>query len=79
MQMATLHDPDDALLSVVMAKQFADRQLTPPADVIPYLIKNIDRSFAAVREVVAGLDRLALEKGRPLTRPLAVEFIDKLG
>lgn len=75
-QLAALQEPDDALLSVVMAKQFADRQLTPPADMIPYLIKHIDRSFEAVRQTVIDLDRFALAKGRALTRPLAVEFID---
>lgn len=76
-QIASLQDPDDALLSVVMAKLLADRQLTPPADVIPYLIKRIDRSFGAARDVIDRLDRFALQQGKPITRPLAARLLDK--
>jgi chromosomal replication initiation ATPase DnaA len=75
-QIAPLQDPDDALLSVVMAKLLADKQLTPPPDVIPYLIKRIDRSFAAARDVIDRLDRFALDQGKPITRPLAVRLLD---
>ena len=76
-QTATLQAPDDALLAAVMAKLFADRQIMPKTDVIPYLIRRIDRSFAAARQVVALLDAASLAQKKPLTRSLAAATLDK--
>ncbi len=70
--------PDDLLLSVVMAKLFADRQIVPTGDVIPYLVNRIDRSFAIARKVVAAMDDLALSEKRDVTRPIAARVIADL-
>jgi len=74
---ASIDAPDDALLSAVLVKLLADRQLMPPADVIPYLLKRMDRSFAAARDVVEALDRESLAAKRPITRALAAVVLDK--
>lgn len=74
---AALELPDDTLLAAVLAKLFADRQLTPRADLIPYLIRRMDRSFAAARELVAQLDAASLAQKRPLSRALAGRLLDK--
>ncbi|MEO0865147.1 MAG: DnaA/Hda family protein, partial [Pseudomonadota bacterium] len=42
---AALDPPDDTLLAAVMAKLFADRQVMPKPDVIPYLTSRMERSF----------------------------------
>lgn len=76
---ATLCAPDDTLLAAVIAKQFSDRQLIPRADVIPYLVLRIDRSFAAARDVVAAMDEHSLSRHKPLTRVLAAQVLDNLG
>lgn len=68
---AVLEDPDDALLAAVLAKLFADRQVTPRPDVIPYLLGRMERSFAAAQTVVDRLDRAALTERRALTRAFA--------
>lgn len=70
-----LQPPDDALLSAVLAKLFADRQITPKPDVIPFLVTHIDRSFQAAARVVDQLDRAALDQGRKLSRRLAVDLL----
>ena len=67
--------PDDTLLAAVMVKLFADRQLTVPPDVVQYLLPRIERSFAAVRAVVAQLDRAALARRQAITVPLAREVL----
>ncbi|MEP1768642.1 MAG: DnaA/Hda family protein [Sulfitobacter sp.] len=67
---------DDALLSAILVKLFADRQLMPPPDVIPYLLNRMDRSFAAANRVVAALDRESLARKRPITRALASVVLD---
>lgn len=58
--------PDDALLMAVLAKLFADRQLRPDLDLIPYLSARIERSLTAAAALVASLDQEALETGRPI-------------
>ncbi|MBW4707572.1 chromosomal replication initiator DnaA [Roseobacter sp. YSTF-M11] len=74
---AALETPDDTLLAAVLAKLFADRQLTPKADLIPYLVARIDRSFAAARDMVARLDAASLAQKRPVSRILASGLLDK--
>ncbi|WP_390910635.1 chromosomal replication initiator DnaA [Pseudosulfitobacter sp. SM2401] len=75
---ATLEAPDDTLLAAVLAKLFADRQLMPRADVIPYLILRMERSFKAARDVVGAMDEAGLARHAPLTRALAGQVLDKM-
>lgn len=71
-----LDPPDDALLSAVLVKLFADRQITVPPNLIPYLVSRMERSFAAARSLVAALDAQALAAGRKVNRTLAAELLD---
>ncbi|MDZ4310429.1 MAG: chromosomal replication initiator DnaA [Cypionkella sp.] len=73
---AQLDPPDDMLLSAVLIKLFADRQIVVPPNLIGYLVSRMDRSFAAAREWVKFLDARALALGRPVTRALAAEVLD---
>jgi chromosomal replication initiation ATPase DnaA len=68
--------PDDALLSAVLIKLFADRQITVPPTLIPYLVQRMERSIDAARDLVARLDARALAAGRPVTRQLAADLLD---
>lgn len=68
--------PDDGLLSAVLVKLFADRQITVPPTLIPWLVARMDRSLAAARGVVSRLDALALARGVPVSRQLAAEVLD---
>jgi chromosomal replication initiation ATPase DnaA len=71
-----LEAPDDALLSAVLIKLFADRQLVVQPNLIPYLVARMPRSIGAARGLVAALDARALAEGRPVTRALAAELLD---
>lgn len=71
-----LDPPDDQLLSALLVKLLADRQLNPKADLISYLVARIDRSFAAAIAVTRRLDAASLAQKRPLTRQLAAEVLD---
>ena len=73
---ARLDPPDDTLLAAVLAKLFADRQLVPKPDVIPYLLNHMDRSFAAARDMVSALDASSLAQKRALTRAFAAQVLD---
>ncbi|MFK7941050.1 MAG: chromosomal replication initiator DnaA [Roseovarius sp.] len=74
---ADLTTPDDALLSAVLMKLMADRQLSPAPQLIPYLVRRIDRSFAAAQSIVARLDDEALARNVPITRALAADLLDR--
>jgi chromosomal replication initiation ATPase DnaA len=75
---ATIEPPDDGLLRAVLVKLFIDRQLVVDTAVIDALVLRMERSFAAARAVVDRLDRLALERGRRVTRPLVQEALAEL-
>ncbi len=77
MPVTRLDPPDDALLSAVLVKLFADRQITVAPALIPYLASRMDRSFDAARDLVARLDALALSEGRAVTRQLASGLLDR--
>jgi chromosomal replication initiation ATPase DnaA len=72
---AWLLAPDDALLSAVLVKLFADRQLPVGEEVIAYLVARLERSFEAARQAVAALDRAALAAQRRVTVPLVREVL----
>jgi chromosomal replication initiation ATPase DnaA len=75
---ATIEPPDDGLLRAVLVKLFIDRQLVVDTAVIDALALRMERSFAAARQVVDRLDRVALERGRRVTRPLVQEVLAEL-
>ena len=64
--------PDDAVLSAMLAARFAERGIRPQKDVVPYLVRRIDRSAAAAAAVVERLDAMH----RPVTRALAREVVE---
>jgi chromosomal replication initiation ATPase DnaA len=76
---ATLHPPDDALLAAVLVKLFADRQVHVQPNLISYLVAHMERSVSAARSMVAQLDAMALARGKPITRALAVQIIGATG
>ena len=73
---ATLEALDDALLSALLVKLFADRQIAPPPRLVDYCLKRMERSFAAAQRLVADLDARSLATGRPIGTALAGEILD---
>lgn len=69
--------PDDALLTAVLLKQFADRQIDPvrAAEVAAWLVPRMDRSLAAARRVVEALDARSLAEKRRIDTRLAAEIL----
>jgi chromosomal replication initiation ATPase DnaA len=71
--------PDDALLAAVLVKQFADRQLRVAPEVVAYLIRRLERSFAAAADITAQLDAGSLRTGSAVTIPLARSLLAQGG
>lgn len=76
---APLHVPDDALLSGVVTKLFADRQVAIDASVVAFLIRRIERSLAAAARAVDALDRAAMENKTRITRAFAATVLAQPG
>ena len=56
----SIHAPDDTLLTAILVKLFADRQLQVGQDVISFIVPRMERSFAAATDIVDRADKMAL-------------------
>ncbi|MBF0268579.1 MAG: hypothetical protein HQL44_08300 [Alphaproteobacteria bacterium] len=74
--LAELKAPDDALLTALLAKLFADRQLRVGPDALAYILGRIERSFAAAHRLVGQIDDKALAAKRPVTIPLIRDILE---
>jgi chromosomal replication initiation ATPase DnaA len=73
----TIDEPDDALLSAVLVKLFADRQLSVEPGVIGSVMRRMERSMAAAQEAVEMLDRAALAEKRAVSRALVARILSE--
>jgi chromosomal replication initiation ATPase DnaA len=69
-----IEEPDEAVLAAILERAFERRSIRPQPDVIPYLVRRIERSAQAAEAAVARLDALH----RPVTRRLAARVMDDL-
>jgi chromosomal replication initiation ATPase DnaA len=70
-----IEPPDDEMMLGVLEKLFRDHHIRPAPDLYAYLLKRIDRSIPAARDLVERLDRTAGAHGRPITRLLARQLL----
>lgn len=75
---AELGPADDALLRGVLVKLFADRQLAVEEPVISYLLVRMPRSLDAARNLVAEIDRRALEEKAQISRVFVARVLSDL-
>jgi len=59
-----LQAPDDSLLGAVMVNLAQDRQLQLSPAVVSYTVRHVERSFAAIQNLVNVLDARALRTGK---------------
>ncbi len=71
--------PDDELLTGILIKLFADRQLTVAKEVVLYIVPRMERSFIAAHDLVTRLDSLALSERRRITVPLVRRILEETG
>ena len=73
---ARIGPPDDAVLEGVLRKFFRERNIRPTDDVLAYLIRRIERSIPAAKDVVCRIDERADAEKRDITRALAREILE---
>ncbi len=67
--------PSDDLISVILAKNFSDKQIKVEKKHIDYIIKRIDRSYEKISQFILILDRYSLKKGSPFSLKLIKEVL----
>ena len=67
--------PSDDLISVILAKNFSDKQIIVEEKHIDYIIKRIDRSYEKISQFILTLDKYSLKKGSPFSLKLIKEVI----
>jgi chromosomal replication initiation ATPase DnaA len=72
-------EPDDAVLTGLLAKLFRARNIRPPDDLLPYLVARMERSARAAEAMVIKLDEAADAEGRPVGKALAREVLELNG
>ena len=77
-QIAELSLPDDKLLAAIMVKQFVDRQIVVPPQVIEYAMARMERSFSFAKKLVEELDVEALSLKKPINKNLVKAVISRL-
>ena len=67
--------PSDDLISVILAKNFSDKQIKVEKKHIDYIIKRIDRSYEKISQFILTLDKYSLKKGSPFSLKLIKEVL----
>tara|TARA_B100001123_G_scaffold292941_1_gene326502 strand:- start:606 stop:1265 length:660 start_codon:yes stop_codon:yes gene_type:complete len=67
--------PSDDLISVILAKNFSDKQIKIEKKHIDYIIKRIDRSYEKISQFILILDKYSLKKGSPSSLKLIKEVL----
>ena len=71
-----IYKPDDDMLLNILTKLFIEKQfIINSHDVFNYIIKNANRSYEDIFNIVKKLDTLSIEKKRQLTIPLIKEIL----
>ena len=67
--------PSDDLISVILAKNFSDKQIKIEKKHIDYIIKRVDRSYEKISQFISILDKYSLKKGNPFSLKLIKEVL----
>ena len=70
--------PSDDLISVILSKNFSDKQIKVEKKHIDYIIKRIDRSYEKISQFVTTLDKYSLKKGSSFNLKLIKEVLNMI-
>ena len=71
-----IDNPSDRVLSQLVAKLFADRQVRISDDVVSYLVLRVERRFSAVAAAVDALDKESLRTKRRIGPAMVRRYLD---
>ena len=69
--------PTDELIKVIISKNFSDKQVKIESKLLEYIIKNIDRSYEAIFDLIDKLDDFSLSTGKSININLIKKALNK--
>ena len=69
--------PTDELIKVIISKNFSDKQVKIESKLLEYIIKNIDRSYEAIFDLIDKLDDSSLSAGKSININLIKKALNK--
>jgi len=69
--------PTDELIKVVISKNFSDKQVKIENKLLEYIVKNIDRSYEAIFDLINKLDDFSLSTGKSININLIKKALNK--
>ena len=69
--------PTDDLIRVILSKNFSDKQVKIEAKLLEYILKNIDRSYENIFDLIDKVDSLSLSSGKSININLIKKALNK--
>ena len=75
LQRIKILEPNDDLMNSLILKLFHDRQILIKPNILIYLLKRIDRSYAGISEIISLIDKASLSKNKSISISLIKELL----
>ena len=69
--------PTDELIKVIIGKNFSDKQVKIDNKLLEYILKNVDRSYDGILDLIEKLDNLSLSTGKSININLIKKALNK--
>jgi len=69
--------PTDELIKVIISKNFSDKQVKIGSNLLEYILKNIDRSYECIFDLIDKLDNFSLSTGKSININLIKKALNK--
>jgi len=69
--------PTDELIKVIISKNFSDKQVKIGSNLLEYILKNIDRSYEGIFDLIDKLDNFSLSTGKSININLIKKALNK--
>ena len=69
--------PTDELIKVIISKNFSDKQVKIGSNLLDYILKNIDRSYEGIFDLINKLDNFSLSTGKSINIDLIKKALNK--
>ena len=69
--------PTDELIKVIISKNFSDKQVKIDIKLLDYILKNIDRSYKSIFDLIDKVDALSLSTGKSININLIKKVLNK--
>ena len=73
-----INQPDDEMLTALIAKLFNDRQIIINQEILDYILKYSERSFDYITKLIAEIDEISWIYKRAVSIPIVKEAIENL-